>query len=107
MPRKLRSRCSDAQFQEALRTSISVAEVLRALNLTPSGANYKFFHGRVALLSLDTSHLRGKGYLKGRTHSWTERIPTVDILVQNSTYPNTSALKAWLLGGGVFVHRWA
>jgi hypothetical protein len=112
--RRPRSRCSDEQFIEALGSSLSIAEVLRRLNLSPSGANYKFFHSRVKRLSLDTGHLLGKGYLKGRTHSWTQRIATDLILVKNSSYANTSALKARLIKEGLLqskcsecgIHEW-
>src|SRR5687767_8826071 len=95
--RQRRSKCSDQEFIDAVRSSVSIAEVLRRLGLTPSGANYKFVHAWVARLSLDTSHLLGQGYLKGKTHSWGERLPTDAILVENSTYRTNSRLKARLL----------
>jgi hypothetical protein len=103
--RPRRSKCSDQQFIDAVQSSVSVAEVLRRLNLTPSGANYKFVHSWVARLSLETAHLLGQGHLKGKSHSWAEKTPTDAILVENSTYANTSALKARLIREGVLESR--
>ena len=100
-PRQRRHKCSDQEFIDAVQASVSIAEVLRRLNLTPAGANYKFVHAWLARLSLDTSHLLGQGYLKGKSHSWTESVPLEAILVANSSYRNNARLKMRLVRAGI------
>lgn len=51
-------------FELAVASSFSASEVLRLLNLSPTGGNRKGFWQKVNLLSLDTSHFRNAGYRK-------------------------------------------
>lgn len=88
---------SDEQFKEAAKSSNSVAQVLRKLNLVASGANYKMVHITILRLRLDISHWTGKAHLKGKTHNWAHKIPLENILVRNSTYTSIGTLKKRLL----------
>lgn len=99
------SRCSEQEFIEAVQQSVSIREVLRRLSLTPAGANYKFVHAWIARLSLDSSHLLGQAYLRGKSHSWTLRIPLDAILIENSAYQSTSRLKSRLLREGILKYE--
>jgi len=90
-------RYSDKDIELAVEQSISVAQVLRKLNLRPTGGNYKSMRSHFKRLNLDTSHFKGKGYLKGQSHNWNPTIPLNQILVENSSYTNTWRLKKRLL----------
>jgi Zn finger protein HypA/HybF involved in hydrogenase expression len=98
MPRK--RTWKDDEFVEAVRTSDSIRQVLKKLSLNPTGANYKTVHLHVERLRLDTTHWKGKGWLRGKTHTF-NGAPLQSILQNGSTYTNTSALKRRLLAAGI------
>src|SRR5581483_1306425 len=101
----MRRRYSDLEIVEAVRSSSSIAKVLKILRLSPTGCNYKSMHGHFARLGLDTSHFTGQAHLRGRHHSWTPRRPLAEVLIENSTYQTSSHLKARLLREGVLLNR--
>jgi hypothetical protein len=100
------TRCTDERFREVIAGSISIGEVLRKLGLRPAGGNYAVLKRRVRLLGIDTSHFRGKGYLKGRNHTWARRTPLEQLLVSDCLSGVTTAkLKARLLSSGRLERR--
>jgi hypothetical protein len=101
----MKRRHTDQALVAAVCSSCSIAQVLKLLGLSPTGANYKAMHAHFSRLRLDTSHFTGQGHLKGKQHSWTACRPLIDILVENSTYGVTSHLKARLLREGLLVNR--
>lgn len=58
---------SDAEFEGAVKSSLSIREALGKLGLAPKGGNYKTFNNRVEKLKLDTSHFTGQLWSKGKT----------------------------------------
>ena len=94
---------TDEDFIEAVKESLSVAQVLSKLGLRPTGGNYKIFHTRVSSLNLDTSHFTGQGHLKGKTHCWTKK-DLSEIMVENSNY-QSNKLRKRLLEEGIKEHR--
>ncbi len=58
---------SDEDFIEAVKNSFSIAEVLKKINLRPTGGNYNQFRYKVAKLQLDTSHFTGKVWNKNKS----------------------------------------
>jgi hypothetical protein len=64
-------RFTDEDLIAAVRSSFSIARVLMALGLSPTGANYRAMHAHFSRLALDTSHFTGQGHLRGKHHSWT------------------------------------
>ena len=88
-------------FARAVAESTSIAGVLRILNVTFSGWNYRRVHLQVARDHLDTSHWLGKGYLRGKSHSFNKSTPLSEILVEHSTYSNTVRLKHRLIASGL------
>jgi hypothetical protein len=101
----MKRRYTDQQVIDAVRVSYSIAQVLRLLSLSPTGANYRAAHSHFVRLRLDTSHFTGQGHLRGRSHSWTPMRPLADILVLNSTYLSTADLKARLIREGILANR--
>jgi hypothetical protein len=98
-------RYTDQDIIEAVRSGSSIAQVLKALHLSPTGCNYKAMHRHFSRLVLDTSHFTGQAHLKGKRHTWTPKRPLVEILVEDSPYRTTSHLKARLLREGIFPNR--
>lgn len=91
----------------AVASSASIRQVLIALGLNATGANYRCVHDAVARLQLDTSHWTGQGHLRGKSHNYSTRIPLAEICVPNSTYGSTSSLKKRLLKEGIIEEKCA
>lgn len=92
---------TEKQLREIIEKSMSIRMVLIELGLAPKGGNYGTIKRAIKKYSIDTSHFTGQGHLKGKSHSWTPKIPLSDILVENSTYTNNSSLRARLISEGV------
>jgi hypothetical protein len=108
VPRK--RKWTDEQFIEAVRNGRSVRGVLQAIGLNPTGANYRTVADTAARLTLDTSHWKGQGYLKGLSHNLSRKTPMEEILVGNSTFHNLTHLKGaagegWTAGEAVLHPR--
>ena len=88
---------TDDNFVEAVKSNVSVAGVLRMLELGLTGGNYQSVHCHVRRLKLSTAHWTGQGHLKGRTHNWTKKRPLEEILVEDSDYLKGSHLKKRLI----------
>src|SRR5262245_65019797 len=97
----MRRRHTDQQIIEAVQVSFSIAQVLIALRLSPTGCNYKAMHAHFARLRLDTSHFTCQGHLRGKRHTWTPGRSLAEVLVRDSTYRTTSHLKARLIKEGL------
>lgn len=93
-----------ARVADAVRSSYSIAGVLRCLGLRVGGANYDTVKRAVRTLQLDTSHWTGEGHRKG------SRVPVVParplhlVLVRGVFY-STYDLKRRLLAQGLFEAR--
>lgn len=93
---------NDEQFIEAVKTSLSYAEVLRKIGLKVAGSNYDTVKRKIAELNLDTSHMTGKVWNQGeRFRQIKPKQPLEEILVEHSTYVNTNHLRQRLLNEGL------
>ena len=54
------------ELKDALATSISYRQILDKLGVTPAGGNYETLRKAIAHFNLDTSHLKGQGWNKGK-----------------------------------------
>lgn len=84
---------TDEEFAIAVKESMSIAKVLKKLNLKAAGANYRMFKILVKQLGIDCSHFTGQGHLKGKTHSWNEKMTLDEILTENSQYMSSRLKK--------------
>ena len=55
------SRYSDADIFAAVATSVSIAEVMRAIGMKPAGGSHFHLSKRIKRLGLDTTHFLGQG----------------------------------------------
>jgi TPP-dependent indolepyruvate ferredoxin oxidoreductase alpha subunit len=51
---------TDKEFIDAVKSSLSYAEVMRKIGLIPAGGNYDTVKRKIKELNLDTSHMTGK-----------------------------------------------
>ncbi len=91
------------EFEEAVKSSFSIAQALTILGLSPKGGNYRVFKKFQKLYEIDTSHFTGQGHLKGKTHNF-NTIPLEKILVQNYDY-NSNKLRKRLISEGIKEHK--
>lgn len=92
---------NDEQFIDAVKTSISYAEVIRKLGLKVAGSNYDTVKRRIKELNLDSSHMRGQGWNIGRKFIPNKPKPLSEILVKNSSFISTCKLKNRLFNEGI------
>ncbi len=64
--------------------STSIAQVLKALELRPSGGNYCHIQRKILEYGLDRSHFLGKGANRGDTHRGPKRLSWEEILVHRA-----------------------
>lgn len=96
---------SDEKLKMLVAESISLAEVLRKLDLRPAGGNYDLLKNRIKELDLDTAHFTGKFSLRGKRNPVVRRRTLEEILVKDSTFVSTNNLRKRLLNEGIFEHR--
>ena len=89
---------TDEQFIEAVKSSLSYAQVMVKLGLRPVGSNYNTVKRRIKEVNLDYSHMTGQVWNQGdRFRIIKPAIPLEEILVEHSTYTNSSSLRLRLL----------
>jgi len=99
------TRYSVEALKQAVSESSSLAQTLEKLGLRPAGGNYIQLKAKIKELGLDTSHFRGKGWLKGKAKKEVVKRAMEEILVENSTYLTTSLVRKRLIKEGYFEHR--
>jgi len=96
-------RCTDDEVSGAVRSSRSLAQVLRALGVKPGG-NQARLKARIEALGLDTSHFVGGAWRRGMTTRMVPRQPLRDLLVEGRLV-RTNSLKARLILEGLKARR--
>ena len=88
---------NEEQLRELVKKNHSIGGVLKDLGMAPDGSNYKSFKAKIKKWNIDNSHFTGRGHLKGKTHTYTAKIPLEKILIENSLYQATSRLSKRLV----------
>lgn len=91
---------TENNIKNAIADSISIADVLKKLNMSVSTSNYKSFHKAVKKYNIDTSHFLGQLHLLGKDSS-NKTIPFDEMLVINSNYLGIAQLKKRLIKSGL------
>lgn len=80
---------SDDEFKKAVKEEISYRGVLKRLNLNPNGGgSSKHIKEKIQKLGLNIDHFKGKGYLAGRKHDYTQcKFTMNELLVENCQHP--------------------
>lgn len=93
---------TDNEFIEAVKSSLSYAQVIRKLQLKVAGSNYDTVKRKIEELGLDTSHMTGQGWNKGERFTPLKKLmPLSEILVIHSPFVNANHLKERLLKEGI------
>ena len=80
---------TDEQLIEAVKTSLSIAEVCRKLGIKAAGGNYATIHNKINKLNLDTTHFTGKAWNQGLKYKVVVPAkPLQEILKENTPYPS-------------------
>lgn len=97
---------TEEQFIEAVKSSLSYAEVIRKLGLKPAGSNYDTVKRKISELNLSSSHMTGQGWNQGdRFRPVQQARPLSEVLVKNSTWVNSNNLRKRLLKEGLKEHK--
>lgn len=101
----MKNKRSKEEYENAVATSLSIAEVCRKLNIKPVGGNYKTVQYAIKEFDLDTSHFTGQAWNQGLRYRQVNKPKSLElILVEKSDYPSLS-LKQRLLKEGYKEHR--
>ena len=57
----MRTKYSEQDLIEAVKTSSSIADVCRKVGLKPAGGNYKTIKQKIIKFNIDDSHFLGQG----------------------------------------------
>lgn len=95
-------RWTDSELELAVANSLSLAQVLRKLNLAIAGGSYTFIRGHILRLGLDTSHFAGQ---QGKNRFGKSKGLTLEqILVAGSPY-QSSEIRRYILAAGIKENR--
>jgi hypothetical protein len=89
---------TDNEFREAVKSSVSISEVLRKLGLKKTGSQYTHFRRLAVRLGVDHSHFTGQAHRKGKL---CPQKSLDEILIRDSDYDRGN-LKKRLLASGLF-----
>jgi hypothetical protein len=74
-------------LREAVKKSLSLAQVLRHFGLRPVGGNYKTLNNYIRQYKIDISHFTGKGWNVGsRYRNLKKKEPITNILIKNRPF---------------------
>jgi hypothetical protein len=76
-----RLNCTDEEISQAVRTSRSMAEVLKRLGFNPGGGRQATLKKRINQLGLDTSHFMGQAWRRGSSRPVVPATPLEQLLV--------------------------
>jgi hypothetical protein len=95
-----KERYSEENIKKAVQGATCIKEAVEAIGLRAAGGNYKVFHKYVEQYGIDTSHFDAYKHKDIGAWSKKNKIPTSDILIENSTY-NRTHLKVRLYDEGL------
>lgn len=77
---------TEQQLKKAAKTSKSIRQVLKKLNLKLAGGNYSQIKKYLKFYKIDTKHFKGRGWNKGLKGIGKPRISLEKILIINSDF---------------------
>ena len=93
---------TDEQLIEAVKSSLSYAEVIKKLGLKATGSNYNTVKRKIKEYNLDISHMTGQAWNQGaKFKAIKPSRPLKEVLIKNSTWINTNHLRERLLKEGI------
>lgn len=71
-------------LQKIILKNISMAGVIRDFGLKQTGGSQSYLTKKAKEWNIDTSHFMGQAHLRGKTHTWSPKIPIQNFLIKNS-----------------------
>lgn len=88
---------TDKELMDAVKQSLSIANVCRILGLKPRGGNYKTLKYKFKELNIDTSHFTGQGWNVGMKFNPVKKFTAKEALVENSPCKNLGSIRRILI----------
>jgi 5-methylcytosine-specific restriction endonuclease McrA len=98
-PSKPKERRPLDQLAEVVRTSETVAQVLRRLGYVPEGGNYDYIKDQILKARLDISHFKGQRWRRNATKPVVPPTPLEELLVENRLVSSTSLRRRLIKAG--------
>jgi hypothetical protein len=95
----------DEEVRRVIAEAESKAEAIRLLGGQVTTSNYRKLNHAIARLRLDTSHMAGQGWLRGKRRHWTTPRAPIDRLLVKGRRATTSHLRMRLIEEGLKEHR--
>jgi hypothetical protein len=93
---------SDEAIAEAVKTAISISDVMRTLGIKMAGGNHTHISRRIKKLGLDTSHFLGQRHLKGTRSAWKKPLDEIlTVLPDGHRRPERKQLLRAMLESGI------
>lgn len=89
-------------IEKAVAGSRSIRQVLKKIGLRPAGGNYLTIKNKIKELGIDNSHFLGQGWCKNPPRN---EFSLEEILIENSSYYRTDALKKKLIRSQIKKHQ--
>ena len=96
----MKHKVNDEEFSEIVKSSLSIAEVIRKCGRIPAGGNYQVIKKRIQKLNLSTEHFTGQGWNTGdRYKIAVPAKPLQEILVKGCYYQSYKLAKRLIKEG--------
>ena len=89
---------TDLEFIDIVKSSYSIAEICRKLNIIPYGGNYRVVKNKIKKLNIDITHMTGQAWNSG-VRKMTPKKSLNDILVKDSHYKSYKLAKRLIKEG--------
>ena len=97
---KVKNKRTKEEYENAVKDSLSIAEVCRKLNIKPIGGNYKTVSDAIKKYDINTDHFTGKAWNQGKNYRMRVKPKSLnEILCKNSFYKSYSLKKRLLAEG--------
>jgi hypothetical protein len=88
------------QFEEAIASSNSYAEVCKKLGLSPAGGNYQTIKKKARELGLSIAHMKGQAWSRGLRLDGTHRETPIEDVLVNGRATDSNTLRKRLIKQG-------
>lgn len=101
----MQKKMTEEKVRAVIANSLSIADVLKNLEMSITTANYRAFHKAVKVYDLNINHFLGQAHLKNQIRNIKTTIPLNQILVEDSSYLGISQLKKRLIKEGLLTYK--
>ena len=96
---------TEQQLKDAVESSTSYRQILEKLSLREAGGNYKTLKHYIKELKINTDHLTGQAWLKGKHNPYSLPKKSLDEILIDGSYVQSHKLKKRLLKAGLLENK--